>query len=82
MVVEAQNGAEVLWGQNYFVVMMAKPVIKHVGDRPYEGIEDELKEADEWCKVVPYSDFVLSCAVCLRNDLSEDHHCNCRNDDG
>jgi hypothetical protein len=82
VVMEAQYGTEVLRSQNNFVIMMAKPVIKHVGDRPYEGIEEQLKETDEWCEVVPYSHFVLSCCVGLWKDLSEDDYCNCRNDDG
>lgn len=62
--------------------MVAEPIVKHVGDRPNEDVEDELKEANEWGEVVPDWNFMLARAVSLRKHLPEDHNCNSRDNDG
>lgn len=71
---QIENGSEVFRRKDNFIVMMTKPIIEDVGDRPHEDVENELQEADERSEMVPDGHFVLTGAVRLRKDLSEDHH--------
>lgn len=80
-VVKKQNRMEILSRQDDFVFMMSEPVVKDVGDRIDEDIEEHLKESDKRSKNVANSYFLCSCAVGLRNHLTENHYCDRRNYD-
>lgn len=79
---QVENRAQVLRGEDYFVIVVAQPVVEDVGNGSHEDIEEELQESDEGREVISDWDFVLACAVGLRKDLSEDHNSYSRDDDG
>jgi len=81
-VMKQQDGPQVLRGQDDLVIMMAKPVIKHICDWPHKDVEKNFQESDEGSKEEANIHFMRTCTVCLGNDFSENHNCDGRDDDG
>jgi hypothetical protein len=65
VVVQTEDGSQVLGSEDDLVVVVAKPVVQHVGDGSDKDEEEQLKESDEWGTVVTNGHFVLSCCVGL-----------------
>ena len=61
-----KNGSEIFWGENYFIIMMAEPVVENVGDGHDKRVENELQEPNKGGQFISNGYFVLSCAVSLR----------------
>jgi len=61
--------------------MVAQPVIQNIGYRTDEDVEQRLEESDEGSEEVADCYLMLPCAVGLRNDLSEHHNRNGRDND-
>lgn len=52
VVVQVENRPQVLRGEDYFVIVVAQPVVEDVCNGSDEDVEDELQEADEGGEVV------------------------------
>jgi hypothetical protein len=71
---QVQNGVDVFLGERDLLLVMPEPVVQHVNDGHHKDVQKTFKRLDEPACVVPDFHFVVTSAVSLRDDLTENYY--------